>query len=288
MQVKAYGKINLYLDILDRRADGFNNIETIFQTVNLHDTLTFEVRDRDLTMTCSDPSLENGDSNLVLCAAKLLQDRTGCDKGIHVHLEKRIPVAGGMAGGSVDAAATLRALNKLWNLELDDAALHECAAELGSDVPYCLIGGTVAATGRGEILEPINPLPETWFVLVQPPLGISAGEVYNHSALTRNEEKSINERTPSFTRALELLHEGRIADVMFNQMESAILTMHPELAELKTHMLNMGCAAAIVSGSGPTLVGFCENEPATEQVSGSLSEAPVRVVNSTVQSIMVD
>ena len=253
MQVQAYGKINLYLDVLGRRPDGFTNIETIFQTVSLHDTLTFERRDVELLMTCSDASLDVDESNLVLRAAALLKARTGCDKGIHVHLDKRIPVAGGMAGGSVDAAATLRALNELWELELTDAALHSCALELGSDVPYCLMGGTVAATGRGEILEPLAPIPETRFVLVQPPLGISAGEVYNHPALTRNDEESADGRTPSFERALASVREGRIADMMFNRMESAIFTMHPKLATLKTQLLDAGCVSAVVSGSGPTL-----------------------------------
>jgi len=288
MQVRAYGKVNLYLDVLDRRPDGFTNIETIFQTVSLHDTLTFEPREQGLGMTCSDPTLEVDDSNLVLRAARLLQEQSGCDKGVHIHLEKHIPIAGGMAGGSVDAAAALRALNQLWTLELDEAALHVCALALGSDVPYCLMGGTVAATGRGEILERIEPLPEISFVIVQPPLGISAGAVYGHPSLTRNEEAPVVGRTPSFERAVRSLREGRVADVMFNRMESAIFVMHPVLADLKKRMLDAGCAQAIVSGSGPTLVGLCHTQPNATQIAELFSEAPTLVAQSVTNAIVID
>ncbi len=280
MQIQAYGKINLYLDVLDRRPDGFTNIETVFQTVSLYDTLSFEMRDHGLTMTCSDPSLEGGTSNLVLRSAALLQERTGCDRGIHVHLDKRIPVAGGMAGGSVDAAATLRALNTLWKLGLDEATLADYALELGSDVPYCLTGGTAAARGRGEILEGLAPLQASWFVLVQPTLGISAGAVYNHPALTRNSESRVDGRTPSFERALAKLHDGRVADLMFNRMESAIFVMHPELAELKARMLDAGCAAAVVSGSGPTLVGLCRDSADASAIATRLDDLNVQPVHS--------
>ena len=287
MRIQAFGKINLYLDVLDRRPDGFTNIETIFQTVSLHDTLTFELRDRGLTMTCSDPALEHGSSNLVLKSAMLLQKRTGCDRGIHVHLDKRIPVAGGMAGGSVDSAATLRALNTIWELGLDAAALADCALALGSDVPYCLSGGTTAASGRGEILESLEPLPESWFVLVQPALGISAGAVYNHPALTRNTEPRVDGRTLSFRRAMTQLREGRVAELMFNRMESAIFVMHPELAELKAHMLVAGCTAAVVSGSGPTLVGLCEDSADATAIAMRLHHLHARPVHSSPTSIHI-
>jgi 4-diphosphocytidyl-2-C-methyl-D-erythritol kinase len=288
MQVRAYGKINLYLDVLDRRPDGFTNIETIFQTVDLHDTLTFEKRNHELTMTCSNPSLEVDESNLVLRAARLLQEHTGCDKGVSIHLDKQIPIAGGMAGGSVDAAATLSALNQMWALELNGATLHACALTLGSDVPYCLLGGTVAATGRGEILDPLESLPETSFLIVQPELGISAGTVYGHSSLTRNMETPIRGRTPSFERVVTLLQESGAADMMFNRMESAILVMHPELAGLRNQMLDAGCAAAIVSGSGSTLVGLCHDRAEATHITNSFLEAPAMVVQSVTNSIEMD
>ncbi len=287
MRVHAHGKINLYLDVLDRRPDGYTNIETIFQTVSLHDTLTFDKRDHELVLTCSDASLEVDASNLVLRAATILQARTSCDKGVCVHLEKRIPVAGGMAGGSVDAAATLHALNKLWDLGLDDAALHNCALELGSDVPYCLTGGTMAATGRGEHLQRIEPLPKTWFVVVQPALGISAGDVYKHPALTRNTEDVASGRTSSFESALNKLRSGRVSDVLFNRMESAIFVMHPGLAELKEAMTHEGCVAAIVSGSGPTLMGLCESETDALRISKSFSDLDVSVTRTTDCSIVI-
>lgn len=287
MQVHAYGKINLYLDVLGRRSDGYTNVETIFQTVSLCDTLTFEKRSHGISMACSDTTLEADDSNLIIRAAKLLQEQTGCDRGIHVHLDKRIPVAGGMAGGSVDAAATLVALNELWGLELDERVLHRYALELGSDVPYCLTGGTVAATGRGEVLEPLEPLRETWFVLVQPRMAISAGSVYSHPALTRNQENAVNGRTPSFDRALGLLREGNLADMMFNRMESAILAMRPELAEIKRSLVDAGCSTAIVSGSGPTAVGLCQEHSDAQRVAAASSDLMASAVRSSAQSIEV-
>ncbi len=280
MEIQAHGKVNLYLDVLGRRPDGFTNIETVFQTVSLHDTLTFELQNTGASLTCSDPSLEVDPSNLVLRAAALLRSRTGCDKGVRIHLEKCIPVAGGMAGGSVDAAATLRGLNELWALELDEAALHACALDLGSDVPYCLVGGTVAATGRGERLQPLDPLPETWFVLAQPALGVSAGAVYNHPALTRNPEDDADGRTAAFDRALARLAEGRVADVMFNRMESAIFTMHPELEAIRDRMLNAGCLAAIVSGSGPTLAGLCRDREQADSIVSQFDGVSMRTVHT--------
>jgi 4-diphosphocytidyl-2-C-methyl-D-erythritol kinase len=236
-------------------------------------------------MTCSDPALETGDSNLVLRAANLLKAQTGCDKGVRVHLEKGIPVAGGMAGGSVDAAAALSALNELWDLGLSCETLAAYALELGSDVPYCLTGGTAAATGRGETIQSLPPLTETWFVLLRPALGISASDVYNHPALTRNAETPVDGRTPAFSRALNLLEDGRIADLMFNRMESAIFAMHPELAESRDRLLDAGCSAAIVSGSGPTIVGLCEDGDQATSVAAELEARSASCIHSVPVSL---
>jgi len=147
----ARAKVNLYLDVVRRREDGFHDIETLFQSLDLADEVTLEPRgDGQLTLDCSLPGLCAPEDNLALRAAVLLRRHTGCGAGAHISLEKRIPVAAGLAGGSADAAAVLRGLNRLWGLGLSHGELAAPALELGSDVPYCLAGGLAAATGRGE------------------------------------------------------------------------------------------------------------------------------------------
>lgn len=154
---RSYAKINLYLDVLGRRRDDYHNIETIFQSVDLADELFFSDQPSRITLVCSVPELGTVESNLVYRAATLLKERTGCPLGARIQLEKRIPIAAGLAGGSSNAAATLVALNTLWNLRLTANAIRTLALELGSDVPYCTVGGTMAAMRRGEDLRPLPP-----------------------------------------------------------------------------------------------------------------------------------
>jgi 4-diphosphocytidyl-2-C-methyl-D-erythritol kinase len=271
LRYHAHGKINLYLDVLDRRADGFTNIETLFQTLSLHDVLTFQARAAGIELTCDHPDVGPPEKNLAYRAAALLQAHTGCTQGVAIHIAKRIPVAGGMAGGSTDAAAALVACNRLWDLGLDTPQLCALALDLGSDVPYCVLGGTAAATGRGEELTPLPTAPAAWFVLVHPPLLVSAGYVYGHPQLTRSAEQPVQGRTPAFTRALESLAHGDLPAVIFNRMESAVFHDHPELAETCARLRALGCPAAAMSGSGPTLFGLCHDEAHAREVQAGLT-----------------
>ena len=182
---RSYAKLNLYLDVLERRPDGYHDIETILQTVSLADTLEVSTAVEDITLICSDSAAGPAKENLAYRAAMLLRDRCGIRRGAHMVLDKRIPVAAGLAGGSGNAAAALAALNELWELRLSQTELAALGLELGSDVPYCLIGGTVAARGRGEILRPLEPLAPAWFLLLHPELRIGAGEVYSHPRLAQ-------------------------------------------------------------------------------------------------------
>jgi 4-diphosphocytidyl-2-C-methyl-D-erythritol kinase len=185
----------------------------------------------------------------------------------------------------VDGAAALAALNALWNLGLDDESLFMCALELGSDVPYCLQGGTMAATGRGERLKALPPLPESWFVLVSPPVEISAASVYGHPALTRNEQLRVDGRTPAFRDALQAFAEGKLADLMFNRMESAIAAIHPEVALIKDRLRDAGCPAAIVSGSGPTVLGLCTGREQAEGIAKSFGRPRATAVHTVPKSL---
>lgn len=285
MTYRSYAKINLYLDVLNRRRDGFHNIETVFQTVSLFDELTFEDHPNIVSITCSNTELDTGEGNLVYRAAMLLRTRTNCTSGARIHLEKHIPIAAGLAGGSGNAAATLVALNKLWDLRLSGERLRELALELGSDVPYCTVGGAMAATRRGEELSPIPPLPETWFILIHPPLAVSAGHAYNHPLLERNEEPVFAGRTASFRGVLRMLRDGDIPCAIFNRMERPVLHEHPQLAELKQRLLGLGCHAAAMSGSGPTIFGLCENKRTAARIAEMLPEHRSSVVNTVPHGV---
>jgi len=278
MVYRSYAKINLYLDVLQRRRDGYHNIETIFQTVDLYDELTFAEEPRHIDITCSTPDLDTGEGNLVYRAATLLRERFNVQDGARIHLVKNIPIAAGLAGGSGNAAAALVALNTLWDLRISPESLRALALELGSDVPYCTVGGTASATRRGELLGPLPPLAGVWFVLVHPPLAVSAARTYNHPALTRNDAPLFAGKTRAFRQALRRLSKGDVGSVIHNRMEAPVFHDFPQLARVKSRLLDAGCAAAAMSGSGPTLFGLCATRRDAMQAAEAVAEYRTSVV----------
>ncbi len=280
----SYAKINLYLDVLKRRRDGYHNIETVFQTIDLCDRLTFEPGDG-ITLECDAMGLETGPGNLAYRAAALLRARTGVAQGVRIRLEKRIPIAAGLAGGSGNAATTLIALNALWGIGLAPSQLARLALELGSDVPYCLVGGTMAGTLRGEQLAPLPILPETWFVTLHPPLRLSTASVYQSPHLVRSDARPFAGRTAAFRRVIRAIERGDVAPSVYNRMETAAFALHPELAEAKQRLLDAGCLAAAMSGSGPTLFGVCADESHARAVAAAEVLWPARAVRSMPFSI---
>jgi 4-diphosphocytidyl-2-C-methyl-D-erythritol kinase len=284
---RSYAKLNLYLDVLGPRDDGFHDLETIFQTVDLWDELHFTPSDGGITLTCSEPSLPTDATNLVHAAAQLLLDTTQ-GRGVTIHLEKRIPAGAGLAGGSGNAAATLRALNALWDLQLSEARLAELALSLGSDVPYCLRGGTRAATGRGEILSPLTPLENQWFVLVHPALALSTGTIFGHPKLTHSTEMPVDGRTPAFAAAITALDQGDWPQCLFNRMETPAFHEHPVLADWKKRLLEAGCSASMMSGTGVTVFGVCHDEAQARTVQGALGDVRTSVVQSVPFGVAVD
>ena len=275
---RSYAKINLYLDVLKRRRDGYHNIETIFQTVDLCDELSFAEEPHRIAITCSTPDLDTGEGNLVYKAAALLRGKYAVRQGARIHLEKHIPIAAGLAGGSGNAAAALIALNVLWDLRLPAEILRAHALELGSDVPYCTLGGAALATGRGEQLAPLPPLKSGWFVLLHPPIAVSAARTYNHELMTRNEETAFAGRTRSFRRALRHHARGDFAQLVFNRMETPVFHDFPHLAEAKHRLLEAGCTAAAMSGSGSTLFGVCAAKRDAGRVAEQFPEFRTSVV----------
>ena len=283
---RSFGKINLYLDVLDRRPDGFTNIETVLQSINLWDSLDVEPAPADIALTCSNPTLGGGPDNLVYRAAKLFQERTKIEAGATIHLQKNLPIAAGLAGGSGNAAAALIALNDLWEIGWNKSKLCELALELGSDVPFCLLGGTVAATGRGEEMEVLSPMEPRWLVLVHPPLEVSAGYAYGHPKLERNTNARKEGLTPQFRRALRTLESRKPEDMIFNRMETGIFSDHPELAIIKERLTEFGCMASAMSGSGPTVFGLCDGEADARAVAERIDDYPTTVVRTGSQGVL--
>jgi 4-diphosphocytidyl-2-C-methyl-D-erythritol kinase len=276
---RSYAKINLYLDVLGRRRDGYHDIETIFQSVSLADELTFTEESSRISLVCSAPELDTAESNLVYRAAMLLKERTGCPHGAQIRLDKRIPIAAGLAGGSGNAAATLVALNILWDLRLTPGQIREFAFDLGSDVPFCVTGGTVAAARRGEEMRSLPPLRRQWFVLLHPAMAVSASRVYNSPYLEYSHERPFAGRTPRFRKVIRFLQQGDLARVVFNRMEVPVFAGHPQLAEAKRKLLERGCIAAAMSGSGPTLFGVCRTRTEARKIADRFDDYRTSIVS---------
>jgi 4-diphosphocytidyl-2-C-methyl-D-erythritol kinase len=277
---RSYAKINLYLDVLSKRRDGYHNIETIFQSVSLADEIMFTEQRYGVTLECTSPELDTGASNLAFRAAQLLQEAAGCSRGVHISLKKNIPIAAGLAGGSGDAATTLIALNNLWELELAPAQLRRLGLQLGSDVPYCTSGGTMAATRRGEDLAPLPFLHDTWFVLAHPPITVSTSRVYHSRKLQCSNAWTFAGRSRALRRSIRAIENRDLAAAIFNRMEEAVFSDHPQLAEIKNRLLEAGCLAAAMSGSGPTMFGVCRSRRHANRVAEHLGEVKTTVVTS--------
>ena len=249
LSIKAHAKINLTLEVLARRDDGYHEIITVIQTIGLHDRLHFEPSDS-LTLECAMPDLETSD-NLVMKAAKLLKERAGTKQGARIRLEKSIPVGAGLGGGSSDAAAALKGLCQLWSIDLALGDLMALAAHLGSDVPFFLQGGTALAQGRGERVRPLPPANIEWLVLLRPPLEVPQKTATLYSMLSPS----------SFTKGL-LCHKlaGRIrggGDVppqfLFNVFDEVACKAFPGLETYWTTFQSLGATEVHLAGSGPCL-----------------------------------
>jgi 4-diphosphocytidyl-2-C-methyl-D-erythritol kinase len=248
--VRAYAKVNLHLEVLRKRHDGYHDIETVMQNVGLYDTLHLVPRPRDIKLLSDAAGVPRGEDNLVMRAARALLAAAGFQsppRGVRIDLYKSIPVAGGFGGGSADAAATLIGLNTMWELGLSDGTLHEVAAALGSDVAFCVRGGTALARGRGERLTPLPHLSATWFLLVFPGLPVHSEWAYAHlnmgltrraHTLSMDQLKSILARYPG------------AAAGFYNRLEDAVCPAHPLLAEITSRLLQGGAPVAMMSGSG--------------------------------------
>lgn len=258
--LQARAKVNLLLDVLGRREDGYHELSTVLQSIALSDVLEFRPA-RYLRVTSDHPALPVGTANLAGRAAAALAATCGRDEGADIRIIKRIPVAAGLGGGSADAAAALVGLNSLWQLGLSPDELHQVAATVGSDVPFCLSGGTALATGRGEILTPLSPLPPWWIILVKPFFAVSTAAVYQAYC---PEAVPAHPDTGAMLAAVGRRDRAGIAVKMANVLETVTLAAYPVLREIKEHLLRLGAEACLVSGSGPTVFALFAGRSAAE------------------------
>ncbi len=257
LTVDAYAKINLTLEVLSRRDDGYHEVVTVLQTISIADTITFE-QSMSLVLTSSRPELVN-DDNLILRAAHSLKEHTGCDKGARIHLEKAVPIAGGLGSGSSDGAAALLALNRLWGLGLTPEALEGLAADLGSDVAFFLRGGTAVARGRGEIVSPLPPVTELWIVLVEPdvsPIDRKTARLYS-----RLNPSHFTDGRKSQELITRLEHREAIDEaILFNVFEHVAFDAFPGLKDCRERFAEAGAGRVHLAGAGPTLFALAANE----------------------------
>lgn len=256
--IKAMAKVNLGLDVLRRRENGYHDVKMIMQTVNIYDTLTLSKKeDAQIVITTNTGELPLNEDNLIYKAAKLLFERTGKEAGVSIHLDKQIPIAAGMAGGSTDAAATLLGLNELYDLGLNKEELAEIGVKIGADVPYCIYGGTCLSEGIGEVLTKLPDTPDCYVVVAKPGIGVSTKYVYENLHIETVKDH------PDIDGMIEAIREGSLDGVvkkMENVLETVTIKRYPEIETMKNCLMENGAENALMSGSGPTVFGIFKEE----------------------------
>lgn len=256
IQLKALAKINLGLDVLRRREDGYHEVKMIMQTISLHDDLEIRrIKTPEIQVKTNLYYLPTNENNLVYKAAKLLMDEFGIKEGVAIQLKKRIPVAAGMAGGSTDGAAVLWGMNQMYGLGLSRQELMERGVKLGADVPYCVQRGTALAEGIGERLSVLPSMPKCTILIAKPGISVSTKFVYEN--LHANDLKP--EQHPDVDHMIEAMKEKNLdllCERMGNVLETVTIPAYPVIQEIKEHMMACGAAGAMMSGSGPTVFGI--------------------------------
>lgn len=250
---RSYAKINLTLDVLGKRSDGYHDVEMIMQTVSLHDTITVDKTDNGISIKTNLVYLPVNEKNIAYKAANAFFEHTKIDGGCSISIEKNIPVAAGLAGGSGNAAAVLCALDRLYNTNLPLDTLKAIGATLGADVPYCFSGGTALATGIGEIITPLPAVPKCTILMVKPAISVSTGAIYEAI------DSAIIEKRPDTNAMISAIKSGdikAIANNLSNVMGTVTESMHPIVRGIRRKMLLNGALGAVMSGSGPTVFGI--------------------------------
>lgn len=271
IKLKARAKINLTLDVTGKRPDGYHELRTIMQTLRLYDGVYIKrIEKQRIKVKTNLFWLPADQRNLAWKAAELMRERFGIRDGVFIEIEKRIPVAAGLAGGSTDCAAVLVGMNRLFALGLSQRQLEGLAAELGSDIPYCVRRGTVLAEGAGELLRPVpRPCPYCWVVLAKPPFSVSTATVYR---ALRWQEVEKHPDTEGMLRAMQRQDVPEMGKLLCNVLESATIPMHPEIGQIKRRFLELGAQGALMSGSGPTVFALFAQQAPAEQAAARIKQ----------------
>ncbi|HHW62092.1 MAG TPA: 4-(cytidine 5'-diphospho)-2-C-methyl-D-erythritol kinase [Syntrophomonadaceae bacterium] len=248
----APAKVNLTLDILGQRADGYHELESVMQQITLFDFITLRRSEHGLQLYCSHPLVPEGADNIAYQAALLMLEKLDSSVGLEISIEKNIPVGAGLAGGSTDAAAVLMGINTLMELDLSLPELMAAGSQLGSDIPFCIQGGTALARGRGEIITPLPAGPVLQLVLVKPDFSLSTAEVYRRF---RMEKVGQRPGLDAFLAAWTQYDMINMVENMTNVLETVTLSLCPEIQTIKQELMDSGAIQAIMSGSGPTVFG---------------------------------
>ena len=267
VSINGNAKVNLTLDILGVREDGFHEVAMVMQEISLHDTVELSKTDGDITLIIDGSDLPADETNLAWRAAKLIKDEYKLCGGAAIRLYKRIPIAAGLAGGSADAAAVLKGMNELYELSISEEELCRLGARLGSDIPFCIMGGTMLSTGRGEFLERLPDFPECWMVLAKPPIGVSTAWAY------KTYDNGYDGPHPDNAAMLEAIESGdmeKAASLLCNVLEGVTAAAHKEINEYKSIMMKNGAMASMMSGSGPTCFCIARNEASANEIAGAL------------------
>lgn len=258
IKLRAYAKINLGLDVVGKREDGYHEVKMIMQTINLYDQITMrKINDTNIYLKTNLHYLPVNEKNLVYKAAKLLKEEFNIEQGIDIKLDKRIPVAAGMAGGSSDAAAALVGMNKLFDLGLSKKELMERGVKLGADVPYCILRGTALSEGIGEVLTPLAPAPECYVLIAKPGISVSTKFVYGNLNLSELKEH------PDIDGMIDDISNNNlygIANKLSNVLETVTIKEYPVIETIKQEMIKRGALGSIMSGSGPTVFGLFDDK----------------------------
>lgn len=253
ISLKAYAKINLALDVTGKRTNGYHDVSMVMQQIDLHDTVTLKKRPSGISLESESEFLPKDKTNIAWRAAEAVAGHVNKELGVHIIIEKRIPVAAGLAGGSTDAAAVIRGLNKMYGLGLSLKEMMEIGVTIGADVPFCIMGGTALAEGIGEQLTPIETGKPLWMVLAKPSVGVSTKKIYealNFEAIENHPE------TELMISAVKSGDMSEISVLLGNVLEPVTLSLYPSVGVLKSKMKEYGACGVLMSGSGPSVFGL--------------------------------
>ena len=284
LTVQAAAKVNLYLDILGRRSDGYHEIESIIQSVKLYDKIILRPRRRGIKIACTHPQVPLDEGNICYRAVEILSTVLGMKQGLEIEIQKNIPVGSGLGGASADAAAALIGTRKLFKMDIPFSDLSKLALELGSDVPFCLTGGTALVRGRGEKIMPLPLLKDGWFILVDPGMSISTSWVYS----TLKGELTTKRLNTKLIK--ELMKKEGIRGVskfpLYNKLEEVVIERFPTLRDIKAKLIEAGAIGALMTGSGSTIFAVAEDEERAKSILDRLGrKTRVYAVQATDKSV---